>query len=151
MKKVGQRVSGRTKKTASKLMALLVYSDKCKWSADIMSFIKSQPALIEIVRFHNVNTNGVPSKKITRVPTLVTNEGQMLVGQEVKNWLVSMIPNDFDSWDGTGNLCSNLDGTENGCLFDIEKYGESLQPVMTPELEEKIAMNVTEAMQKSRT
>ena len=90
-------------------MALLVYSDKCKWSADIMTFIKTQPALIEIVRFHNINTSGVPSKKITRVPTLVTNEGQMLVGQEVKTWLLSMIPSDFDSWDSSGNLCSNLD------------------------------------------
>jgi hypothetical protein len=151
MKKVGQRVSGRVKKPVAKLMALLVYSDKCKWSADTINFIKTQPALIEIVRFHNINTQGVPSKKITRVPTLVTNEGQMLVGQEVKNWLVSMIPNDFDSWDGTGNLCSNLDGTENACLFDLDRYGESLQPAMTPELEEKIAMNVTEAMQKART
>jgi hypothetical protein len=151
MKKVGWRVSVRTKKTNLRVMALLVYSDKCKWSADIMNFIKTQPALIEIVRFHNINTAGVPSKKITRVPTLVTNEGQMLVGAEVKNWLVSMIPNDFDSWDGTGNLCSNLDGTENACLFDLDKYGESLQPMMTPELEEKIAMNVTEAMQKART
>jgi hypothetical protein len=151
MKKVGRRVSVRTKKPILRVMALLVYSDKCKWSADIMNFIKTQPALIEIVRFHNINTAGVPSKKITRVPTLVTNEGQMLVGAEVKNWLVSMIPNDFGSWDGTGNLCSNLDGTENECLFDLEKYGESLQPMMTPELEEKIAMNVTEAMQKART
>jgi hypothetical protein len=151
MKKVGRRVSGRLKKKTLRVMALLVYSDKCKWSADIMNFIKTQPALIEIVRFHNINTNGVPSKKITRVPTLVTNEGQMLVGAEVKNWLVSMIPNDFDSWDGTGNLCSNLDGTENECLFDLEKYGESLQPMMTADLEEKISMNVTEAMQKART
>jgi hypothetical protein len=151
MKKVGRRVSGRPKKNTLRVMALLVYSDKCKWSADIMNFIKTQPALIEIVRFHNINTNGVPSKKITRVPTLVTNEGQMLVGAEVKNWLVSMIPNDFDSWDGTGNLCSNLDGTENECLFDLEKYGESLQPMMTADLEEKISMNVTEAMQKART
>ena len=151
MKKVGRRVSVRTKKPTLRVMALLVYSDKCKWSADIMNFIKTQPSLIEIVRFHNINTAGVPSKKITRVPTLVTNEGQMLVGAEVKNWLMSMIPNDFDSWDGTGNLCSNLDGTENACLFDLDKYGESLQPIMTPELEEKISMNVTEAMQKART
>jgi hypothetical protein len=151
MKKVGRRVSGRPKKKTLRVMALLVYSDKCKWSADIMNFIKTQPALIEIVRFHNINTNGVPSKKITRVPTLVTNEGQMLVGAEVKNWLVSMIPDDFDSWDGTGNMCSNLDGSENACLFDLEKYGESLQPMMTADLEEKISMNVTEAMQKART
>ncbi len=128
-------------------MALLVYSDKCKWSMEIIAFIKSQPALIEIVRFHNVTTQGVPSQKITRVPTLVTNEGAMKVGAEVKTWLVSMIPCDFDSWDGTGNLCTNLDGSENTGLFDLDRYGASLQPIMTPELEARISMSVTDAYQ----
>ncbi len=132
-------------------MALLVYSDKCKWSAETIQFIKSQPHLLEIVRFHNINTNGVPSKKITRVPTLVTNEGKMLVGAEVKNWLESMIPSDFESWDCSGNLCSNLDGSENAGLFGLDQYGETLAPRMTSELEEKIAANVMEAMQKART
>jgi hypothetical protein len=130
-------------------MALLVYSDKCKFSQEIIGFIKTQPALVEIVRFHNVTTNGVPSKKITRVPTLVTNEGNMCVGAEVKAWLVSMVPTDFESWDCTGGLCTNLDGTENASLFEIEKYGESLQPIITPELETKISMNITEAYQKN--
>jgi hypothetical protein len=128
-------------------MALLVYSDKCKWSMEIISFIKTQPALIEIVRFHNVTTQGIPSKKITRVPTLVTNEGDMKVGADVKAWLTSMIPCDFDSWDGTGNLCTNLDGTENTALFSLDSYGSSLQPVVTPELEARISMSVTDAYQ----
>jgi len=128
-------------------MALLVYSDKCKWSMEIIAFIKTQPALIEIVRFHNVTTQGVPSKKITRVPTLVTNEGDMKVGADVKAWLTSMIPCDFDSWDGTGNLCTNLDGTENTGLFSLDSYGSSLQPVVTPELEARISMSVTDAYQ----
>lgn len=128
-------------------MALLVYSDKCKWSNEIITFIKTQPALIEIVRFHNVTTQGVPTKKITRVPTLVTNEGDMKVGADVKAWLVSMIPCDFDSWDGGGKLCTNLDGSENGGLYNLENYGSSLQPVMTAELESKISMSVTDAYQ----
>jgi hypothetical protein len=132
-------------------MALLVYSDKCKFSADTIQFIKTQPSLLEIIRFHNINTNGVPSKKITRVPTLVTNEGNMLVGQEVKAWLVSMIPNDFSSWDSTGNLCSNIDGSENEGMFDLESYGASLQPPMTPELEEKIGANVMDSISATRT
>jgi hypothetical protein len=131
-------------------MALLVYSDKCKFSQEIIGFIKTQPALIEIVRFHNINTAGVPSKKITRVPTLVTNEGQMCVGAEVKAWLVSMIPTDFESWDCGSNLCTNLDGSENAGLFDLDKYGESLQPILTPELEARINMSVTDAYQAQR-
>jgi hypothetical protein len=131
-------------------MALLVYSEKCKFCADIITFIKTQPTLLEIVRFHNISTQGVPSKRITRVPTLVTNDGIMKVGSEVKNWLESMLPNDFESWDGTGNLCCNLDGTENSGMFDLEKYGSSLQPAMTPELEAKISMKIEDAMHMSR-
>jgi hypothetical protein len=130
-------------------MALLVYSDRCKWSGEIIEFIRSQPALIEIVRFHNVNTAGVPSKKITRVPTLVTNEGKMCVGAEVKAWLVSMIPCEFESWD-SGAACANLDGSQHSNMFELELFGESLQPVITKELEEKISMSVTDAFQKSR-
>jgi len=132
-------------------MALLVYSDKCKWSMEIIQFIKTQPTLIEIVRFHNISTQGVPSKKITKVPTLVTNNGDMKVGGEVKTWLVSMIPVEFESWDSTNNFVSNLDGSESRTLFELDSYGESLQPVLTPELEAKIAMSVTDAYQKSRS
>jgi len=132
-------------------MALLVYSDKCKWSTDIIQFIKTQPTLIEIVRFHNISTQGVPSKKITKVPTLVTNNGDMKVGGEVKTWLVSMIPVEFESWDSTNNFVSNLDGSESRTLFELDNYGESLQPVLTPELEARISMSVTDAYQKSRT
>ena len=130
-------------------MALLVFSDKCKFSQDIIQFIRTQPSLIEIIRFHNVTTHGIPHKKITRVPTLVTNEGKMCVGAEVKAWLTSMIPTDFECWDSGGNLCSNLDGSESDGLFSLDSYGESLQPILTPELEEKINMSVTDAYQKS--
>lgn len=130
-------------------MALLVYSDKCKFSQETIAFIKTQPALAEIVRFHNVTTGGVPSKQITRVPTLVTNDGKMCVGGEVKAWLVSMIPTDFESWDCSGGLCTNLDGSENPSLFELDNYGSSLQPILTPELEERISMSVTDAYQKN--
>jgi hypothetical protein len=132
-------------------MALLVYSDKCKWSLEIIQYIKTQPALIEIIRFHNVTTQGVPSKKITKVPTLVTNDGDMKVGGEVKAWLTSMIPNDFDSWDSSANFVSNLDGSDTPTLFELDRYGESLQPILTPELEARISMNVNDAYAKART
>lgn len=132
-------------------MALLVYSEKCKWSMEIIQFIKTQPALLEIIRFHNVSTQGVPSKKITKVPTLVTNEGDMKVGGEVKAWLTSMIPSDFESWDSSANFVSNLDGSEAPTLFELDRYGQSLQPILTPELEERISMNVNDAYAKART
>jgi len=128
-------------------MALLVYSDRCQHSHDIMNYIKSQPALINIVRFHNIVTHGVPSKQITRTPTLVTNEGKMHIGREVRNWLESMIPSEFVSWDTTPDFCSNLDGSAcNADMFELDRYGESLQPDLTPELEEKIGRSVTDAL-----
>jgi hypothetical protein len=121
-------------------MALLVYSDKCKWSQEILLYL-------EIVRFWNINDQGIPSKKITRVPTLVTNDGKMLVGKEVQAWLESMVPCDFESWDsGVG---ANLDGTENPGLFEFDRYGESLQPRLTPELEARIGGDVQDAYQKA--
>lgn len=129
-------------------MALLVYSDKCKWSQEIIVFIKSQPALIEIVRFHNVTTQGVPSKKITRVPTLVTNDGDMKVGSDVKTWLTSMIPCEFESWDESGTLCTNIDGSDAPGMFELESYGASLQPTITPDLEQKISSSVMDAYQR---
>jgi hypothetical protein len=118
---------------------------------DIMQYIKSQPSLLEIVRFHNVTSQGVPSKKITKVPTLVTNDGVMKVGGEVKAWLQSMIPAEFESWDAPASFVTNLDGTDAAQnMFELDRYGETLQPRLTPELEEKIAMSVTDAFQKAR-
>jgi len=132
-------------------MALLVFSDRCKHSLDIINYIKSQPVLTSIVRFHNVVTHGVPSKQITRTPTLVTNEGTMHVGREVKNWLESMVPVEFVSWDTSPDFCSNLDGSEcHPTMFELDRYGESLQPEITPELEERISRSVTDAL-ASRT
>lgn len=128
-------------------MALLVYSEKCKFCQDTINYIKTQPALQSIVRFHDITTSGVPSPKITRVPTLVTNEGNMHVGREVRNWLESMVPTEFASWDDTPDFCSNLDGSScHANIFDIERYGESLQPEITPEIENKISRSVTDAM-----
>jgi hypothetical protein len=129
-------------------MALLVYSEKCKWSQEILMYIKTQPVLLEIVRFWNVNSQGIPSDKITRVPTLVTNDGKMCVGKEVRAWLESMVPCDFECWD-SGGRCSNLDGTDEPGFFEIDRYGESLQPRLTPELEARIGGDVQDAYQKA--
>jgi len=128
-------------------MATLVYSDKCQYSAQVIKEIQENPALLHIMKFHNVTTHGVPSRQITRVPTLVTNDGKMLVGKEVQAWLESMVPCDFESWDsGAG---ANLDGTENPGMFEFDRYGESLQPRLTPELEAKIGGDVQDAYQKA--
>jgi hypothetical protein len=127
-------------------MALLVYSDRCKWCQEIIQYVRSQPPLVDIVRFHNITTNGVPSKMITRVPTLVTNEGQMFVGADVKKWLESMVPATFESWEGSGAVCYNLDGSACDDLYDISRMGQILQPEITPDLERKISLSNSEAL-----
>jgi hypothetical protein len=132
-------------------MALLVYSDKCKFSGQIIEYIKTQPSLNQIIRYHNITTLGVPSKKITMVPTIVTNEGVMKVGGDIKPWLESMIPFEFESWDPSPSSCSNIDGTEMPTLFEFDKFGQQLQPEITPELEAKISTNIADAMQQIRS
>lgn len=130
-------------------MATLVYSDRCQYSAQVIRYIQENPVLLHIVRFHNVTTLGVPSKQITRVPTIVTNENKMLVGTEVKAWLESMASahNDFEPVEAFGPAASMLDGTDNeiGDFFDLNSYGSSLAPPMTRELEERINRKVQDA------
>jgi hypothetical protein len=130
-------------------MGLLVYSDKCKHCAVIIDYIKTQPALLKIVRFHNITTHGNPSKKITMVPTLVTDEGVMKTGQEVRVYLESMIPVEFDGIT-MSEFGANLDDSDDSNnLFEISQYGQSLQPIVTKEMEEKMSMSIADAVLKA--
>ena len=130
-------------------MALLVFSDKCQYCFDVLSIIKQHPSLGQMLRFHNVTTQGRPkTEKVTRVPTLITAEGQILVGAEVKNWLESMVPSDIEMWDGSGVFSATLDGDEGGPdMFSLDAYGTSMQPMLTAELKEKINKDPKEAYQ----
>jgi hypothetical protein len=79
---------------------------------------------------------------------MLTKNGKILVGQEIKAWLQSLLPNTFTNCDlnsckGFGGLAS-IDGTEESDgIFLLENYGQSLQPAMTPELQNKISKPVT--------
>ncbi len=130
-------------------MALLVFSDKCSYCYEVLNFIKTNPTLAPILKYHNVTTQGrPPSSKVTRVPTLVTSDGQILVGAEVKNWLESMIPHEVEHWGGVGVTSASLDGGDGGAeLFSLDSYGVSMQPMLTPELKEKINRGVMDAYQ----
>jgi hypothetical protein len=127
-------------------MSLLIYSPKCSHSLDLIDYIKRQPQLAQLVNYHNVNTQGIPSQyahQITRVPTMLTKNGKFLVGNEIKNWLDSLLPNNEIETCGFGG-CSmtTLDGESNSDIFGLDDYGRTLQPAMTPELEEKINRDV---------
>jgi hypothetical protein len=134
-------------------MATLIYSDKCQYSAQAIKSIQENPALLHIVRFHNVSTHGVPSKQITRVPTLMTNDGKLLVGQEVMNWLQSMVPVTVIEGTERGIATSMLDGSDDptGDMFSLDNYGASLAPPMTPDLEKRINQKVQDAYASVQT
>jgi hypothetical protein len=80
---------------------------------------------------------------------MLTKNGKILVGNEIKNWLDSLLPNkEIDNW-GFSGACSmtTLDGGENdNDMFSLDSYGQSLQPAMTRELEEKISRDVSKGI-----
>ena len=133
-------------------MSLLVYSPRCKHSMEIIEYIGKQPQLKQMVHYHNVNTQGIPPayrNKINRVPTMLTKNGKVLVGAEIKNWLDSLLPNKEVSHWGFSGSCSmtNLEGGDgDGDIFSLDNYGQSLQPAITRELEEKINRDVSKGV-----
>jgi len=80
---------------------------------------------------------------------MLTKNGKILVGGEIRNWLDSLLPNkEVTNW-GFSGACSmtTLDGDENDTdIFALDNYGQSLQPAMTRELEEKINRDVSKGV-----
>lgn len=137
-------------------MALLIYSNRCSHSQEIIQFINKHVQLKQIVRFHDVNAMGIPPQyrnKINRVPTLLTKDGRFLVGNEAKAWLQSILPEPVITNCDMYGRCSmsNLDGTTEGSFFSLDNYGQSLQPPMTEELQRKISASVSDAFSSAQT
>tara|TARA_B110000495_G_scaffold203243_1_gene226101 strand:- start:2108 stop:2374 length:267 start_codon:yes stop_codon:yes gene_type:complete len=78
---------------------------------------------------------------------MLTKNGKILVGNEIKNWLESLLPKkDIDHAGFGGDVCSmtSLEGSaRDSSMFYLDNYGQSLQPAMTKELEEKISRDVS--------
>ena len=134
-------------------MSLLIYSPRCKHSMYVIEYVNKVPQLKQLIHFHNINTQGIPPNyrnKINRVPTMLTKNGKILVGNEIKNWLDSLLPKREVEHSGIGAFsCSmtSLDGGETvGDMFRLDEYGQSLQPAMTKELEEKINRYVSKGV-----
>lgn len=130
------------------MAGVLVYSPKCNHCNDIIRFIQDNQVLQTMVQYHNVNTQGIPSQKVERVPTMITKNGKFLVGKEVKAWLESLLPQEIENCTigGSCGTCS-LDGADEdgGDYFNLNNYGQSLQPVITQSLQDKINRNVSDA------
>ena len=134
-------------------MSLLIYSPRCKHSMDVIEYINQHQQLKQLVRYHNVNTQGIPpsyKNKINRVPTMLTQNGKILVGNEIKNWLDSLLPPIevvHSPIGGFGCGMTTLDGdAPTSDIFSIEDYGRALQPPMTKELEQKISRDVNKGI-----
>jgi len=130
-------------------MSLLVYSPKCAHCKQVIEFIHKHHQLKQLVTYHNINTQGLPSQyrnKITRVPTMLTKNGKFLVGKEITNFLESLLPSKEVTWCALGGGCSMTDIENNDTdsdIFSLDDYGKSLQPPMTKELEDKISREVS--------
>jgi hypothetical protein len=133
-------------------MSLLIYSPRCKHSMDVIEYINKVPQLKQLVHYHNINTQGIPPNyrnKINRVPTMLTKNGKILVGNEIKNWLDSLLPKkevEHSEIGAFGCSMTSLDGNDNTSMFSLDDYGKSLQPAMTKELEEKINREVSKGV-----
>ena len=133
------------------MAGVLIFSPQCNHCQEIIHFIQQNKTLASMVKYHNVNTQGIPEKyktHITRVPTMLTNDSKILVGKEIKSWLSSLLPSNVEqhSLGCSFGTCS-LDNTDedSGDMFALDNYGQSLSPVMTPELQAKINKKVQDA------
>lgn len=128
------------------MAGVLIFSEKCPYCMEVLTFIKDHPVLIPMVKTHNINRQGVPDG-VERVPMIITSAGERHVGIEVLRWLESMVPTNFE-----GGWCSDCAAAsfdepfdEIGDGFPLDAYGISLAPPMTRELKNKIDKPVTEA------
>ncbi len=126
-------------------MATLVYAENCNFCRDVIQYIHENPVLAKVVGFHDIR-KGIP-KGVTRVPTVITSQGNQIVGGDIKPWLQQLIPpQDFECMSGGRCGMASLEHVdETGDFFSFDDYGSSLKPVMTPDLEAKINRSVQEA------
>lgn len=124
-------------------MNVLVYSDRCKYSGEILDFIGQNEDLRQVTKLHDVNRSGVP-RGITRVPTLVKLDGTLLIGREIQDYLQSILIPQTEGF--SGSMGTTLDGSlQDDSMFSLNNYGNSLAPPMTKDLEARINTDVKSA------
>ena len=125
-------------------MNVLVYSNRCDFCSDVISFIKKNDSLLTITRFHDINTHGVP-KGVSRVPTLITHNGT-IVGRDIKDYLENLIPSTTESYGFGSDIGTSVDGTTDE--GNLDNFGRSLEPKkISKELQDRISMSVNDAYQ----
>jgi hypothetical protein len=117
------------------MSGLLVFSPKCPKCNDLLIYISQKPQLAKIIHLHNVNTQGIPQQYanyIRSVPTLLVPSGNKIISgaNEIRNFLDSLFPSEL------------MGAGESSSLFDLNNYGVSLQPQLTPDIIAKINAKV---------
>jgi hypothetical protein len=117
-------------------MATLIYSDRCKHCYDVIAFIKTKPELLNVIRYHDI-AQGVP-QGVTKVPAIITANGQLYSGKQVKAFLYSIAPN---------KIAGVVLGGKPTLGFSIGKV-KSHKPLITPELERKLNRSIDEGLKE---
>lgn len=128
------------------MAGVLVFSEKCPYCVDVLSFIREHPVLIPMIKTHNINRQGVPDG-VKRVPMIITSSGERHTGIEVLRWLETMIPVNFEGGWCSDCAAANFDEPpdEIGDAFPLDAYGISLAPPMTKDLQRKVEKPINEA------
>ena len=126
------------------MFAIMLYSPRCQHCHEIFKLLDQCP-IKDQIKYQNIHEEPIPEdyrKALTHVPALITKDGRPLMGPEVKQWVLSMMPSEVESFDHSS--FASFDGNPNSApgLFDLESYGAPLAPMMTPELEAKINKKV---------
>lgn len=136
-------------------MALLFYSDRCSHSAELFKWLDKHPQVSKMIRRHNVTVHGVPpkfKKTVKSVPTIVTQQGQVMVGSQCIAWVNSLIPpQEVGGMGGYAGLTNLEDDSGGPGMFTLDNYGQSIQPQITAEMEARINSTVTDAYQAMQT
>lgn len=121
-------------------MTTLIYSTQCTHCHDIMMYIQSVPVLQTMIRFHDIQ-DGVPMH-VTRVPSLITAEGVLYVGKQIRPYLASLVPSKIQKSPYTkSNLLHNKHS-----YYTFKNPVRSTGEIMTPDLYKKINTPVMEAL-----
>lgn len=126
------------------MAGVLIFGENCKYCIEVLNFVKEHPVLIPMIRTHNINRQGVP-EGVTRVPMVITTNGDKHVGLEVLRWLETMIPTTFEGNCSSLGFCYDepFDGVGDG--FPLDSYGIALSPPLNTDLKNKIDKPLNEA------
>jgi len=126
---------------------ILFFSQSCIHCQQCISLLTPENPASEKVIFFDVGVSALPKsyeKIVSRVPTLVKTDGNVLKGKDVRMWILNQIPSKIEY---LGNFEEFAPFGSNGTMptsrfSSLEDQNMSLAAEMTPELEEKINRKV---------